>query len=570
MPLTRRLPRPAVTAYLFALSCSLVPIGCDADNEGGSESPQSGGTGGHGGSGGAAGSGNTSGASGSAGNSSGGTGTHSGGTGAGGGAGAGGSAGGSTGGHAGTSATAGGTGGTAATGGANVGGGASTGGSGGTPTGGAGGAGGSAGTPTGGTAGGGAGGGAGAPTGGAAGTATGGSGGAAGNSGVGGGTGGTGGVGGAGPFDCSLPQGAAGALAWTETFQNVSISDPTALQESRAQQHVMWVAERQGRILQLVGTPPTVTLILDLTTKTDSTQRERGLLGLAFHPNFATNARIYVHYTASSDGASIVSEFVAGSRSAPDPSGTVDLSSERVLLSQTQPYSNNNGGGLAFGPDGYLYISIGDGGGSNDPQGNGQSLTTLLGKTLRLDVDSSGAGLEYGVPSGNITVAGARPEIWHYGLRTPRQLTFDACTGDLYVPDIGQWAYNEINLEPAGSASGTNYGWSVMEGAHCRQDLTSCDTAGKQLPALEFTRTGNCFTVGGYVYRGHALPWLRGAYVFGDTCGGIRTANKTAGQLAFGTASSTLPKGNLNAFGQDAKGELYALTLEGIYRLTGN
>ncbi|MCA9648144.1 MAG: PQQ-dependent sugar dehydrogenase, partial [Myxococcales bacterium] len=465
---------------------------------------------------------------------SGGTATHSGGTGAGGGAGTGGSAGGSTGGHAGTSATTGGTGGTAATRGANVGGSASTGGGGGTPTGGAGGS-------------------AGAPAGGAAGTGTGGVSGAAGMSGTGGTTAGTGGVGGGGPFDCSPAEGAPATLKWTKVFDDIALADPVSLVNDPGFPDSFFIADRLGKVVVIHGS--STKLYLDLSQYIR--WEDPGVISLALHPGYATNGRVFVLYSQWRRAMMEVSEFVAGARPTPDPRAVVSLDSERVVLEQVASY----GGDLTFDADGLLRVAF------EDFPSKAQDLGVFWGKILRIGVE---VPYGYSAPPGNMS-GNARSAIWSYGFRHPRRLTFDACNGDLYIADTGQSAYDEINLEDAGSGSGANFGWDLMEGGHCNPPPASCDTAGKQYPALEFPHSSGCYPVGGYVYRGSEIPWLRGTYVFGESCTGrIRFAKKIAGQLTLTATSSTLPSGKLTSIGQDAKGELYALAPGAIYRLTGN
>jgi glucose/arabinose dehydrogenase len=254
---------------------------------------------------------------------------------------------------------------------------------------------------------------------------------------------------------------------------------------------------------------------LDLTDRISS-GGERGLLGLAFHPDYATNRRLFVNYT-DRDGNTVIAELRASA-----DGQSVDASTEKVLLRVEQPYANHNGGQLAFGPDGYLYIGLGDGGSAGDPHGNGQNTNALLGKLLRLDVDGTPAGGKaYAIPSDNPFVAGGgAPEVWAYGLRNPWRFSFDALTGDLYIGDVGQGQWEEIDRLPAGSAGGANFGWNVTEGRHCFQQ-TSCDQRPYLLPIAEYSHEGgNCSVTGGVVYRGSAQPDLAGIYVMADYCSG--------------------------------------------------
>ncbi|HEX6140523.1 MAG TPA: PQQ-dependent sugar dehydrogenase [Candidatus Limnocylindria bacterium] len=294
---------------------------------------------------------------------------------------------------------------------------------------------------------------------------------------------------------------------------------------------------------------------------------ERGLLGLAFHPDFADNGRLFVHYSRAGDGATVVSEFSAAS-----DHRTADPASERVILTLAQPFANHNGGQLAFGPDGYLYIGLGDGGSGGDPFGNGQSTGVLLGKILRLDVDAGSNG--YGVPSTNpFAPDGVRPgegrlEIWAFGLRNPWRFSFDPRGGDLYIADVGQGTWEEIDRQPADSPGGENYGWNVMEGRHCF--ASGCDQAGYVKPIAEYSHEQGCSVTGGYVYRGEAQPDLVGVYVFGDYCSGlVFTLQVDEGTV---TPKVVLESGmRISAFGTDESGEIYVADHGGaIYHLVAD
>ncbi|HLU81961.1 MAG TPA: PQQ-dependent sugar dehydrogenase [Trueperaceae bacterium] len=287
---------------------------------------------------------------------------------------------------------------------------------------------------------------------------------------------------------------------------------------------------------------------------------ERGLLGLAFPVDHANTGRFYVYYT-DRQGNTAVSRFMTG----PDPN-RADRGSETILLTQEQPYSNHNGGQLAFGPDGYLYIGLGDGGSGGDPEGYGQDLDTFLGKLLRIDV----AGQGYTVPSDNpfVGVEGARPEIWAYGLRNPWRFGFDRVTGDLYIADVGQNAFEEVNLQPAASAGGENYGWNIMEAGECYSPRSNCDQTGLVLPILSYPHGGQWGSSisGGYLYRGSAVPSLEGHYVFADFVSGRIW---TAAAASDWSIEPLLETGfNIATFGEDAAGELYVADYGGgvIYR----
>lgn len=277
---------------------------------------------------------------------------------------------------------------------------------------------------------------------------------------------------------------------------------------------------------------------------------ERGLLGLAFPPDYGASGRFYVYYTGAK-GQSVLSRFTV----TPGNPDRADAGSEEVLITQDQPYANHNGGQLAFGPDGYLYLGLGDGGSGGDPQGNGQNLGTLLAKLLRLDVSVAEG---YAVPDSNPFVAtpGAKPEIWAYGLRNPWRFAFDDETGDLYIADVGQNAYEEVNYQPAGSPGGENYGWKVMEATHC-YDASTCDEDGLTLPVVEYPHGPQWGTSisGGYVYRGKAVEALVGRYVFADfTSGRVWTTSEESGWEITPLFETGF---NVSTFGEDADAELY-------------
>ena len=300
-------------------------------------------------------------------------------------------------------------------------------------------------------------------------------------------------------------------------------------------------------------------LFLDIRDRVNDRGEEEGLLGLAFDPQYADNGHLYVYYSASGPRRSVVSRFSVSA------DGRADPGSERVLLEVAQPFSNHNGGQIAFGPDGYLYIALGDGGSRGDPQGNGQDLGTLLGSILRIDVstvDSTGA---YAVPADNPFVghSGARPEIWAYGLRNPWRFSFDRATGELWTADVGQNRFEEVDI----IRPGLNYGWNIMEGEECfaRSD---CDRTGLEIPVAEYGREDGCSVTGGYVYRGSSLPSLYGAYVYGDYCSGRIWALRHDGDEVTERMQIVDSGLRIPSFGEDAGGELYVLSFDGtIYRL---
>ncbi|MFJ9112375.1 PQQ-dependent sugar dehydrogenase [Streptomyces sp. NPDC102283] len=306
----------------------------------------------------------------------------------------------------------------------------------------------------------------------------------------------------------------------------------------------LWIAERAGTVRVLdgsgLGAP-----VLDISDET-TTDGERGLLGVAFDKTFA---HFYISFT-DLEGTSTVDEFaVEGGRLQPE--------TRRTVLTQTQPYANHNGGDIKFGPDGYLYIAFGDGGSGGDPHGNGQKLDTLLGKLLR--IDPSG-GEPYAIPADNPFVddANAKDEIWAYGLRNPWRFSFDAGTGDLLIGDVGQSDWEEVDWAPADSKGGENYGWSSMEGTHPFRGGT--EPANHVPPVHEYDRTGlGCSVTGGFVYRGDALPGLRGSYVFSDYCDGtLRTLQLENGEVT-GVGDLGVSGGEVISFVEGGDGELYVL-----------
>jgi len=289
---------------------------------------------------------------------------------------------------------------------------------------------------------------------------------------------------------------------------------------------------------------------LNIDDRVNDDSNEMGLLGLAFHPDYEQNGFFYVNYTGRG-GNTFISRFQAGGNVA-------DAGSESILLKVNQPYPNHNGGAVVFGPDGYLYLGLGDGGAGGDPHKNGQNTTSLLGKILRIDVNSGGP---YSIPSDNPF----GNEVWAYGLRNPWRLSFDRSTGDLWIGDVGQGDWEEIDYLPAGSPGGANFGWSIMEGNHGYDGQTQ---PGLLLPAAEYSHSsGGCSVTGGYVYRG-AMPEWNGIYLYGDYCSGyvwglILSEGQWQSQLLFETNV------RITSFGQDESGEIFfASDAGGVYVLT--
>jgi glucose/arabinose dehydrogenase len=346
------------------------------------------------------------------------------------------------------------------------------------------------------------------------------------------------------------------------------LSDPIGITSAGDGSGRLFVNERGGRIRvigpdgDLRGDP-----FVDLSNRLVAGS-ERGLLGLAFHPDFATNRRLFVHYSRAGDGATVVSELRASA-----DLERAEAGSERILFTVAQPFANHNGGQLAFGPDGYLYIGLGDGGGAGDPIGNAQNPNVLLGKILRIDVDGEPQGRRaYALPPDNpYGVDGSQPgaglpEIWAIGLRNPWRFSFDPSGGDLYIGDVGQGSYEEIDRQPGSSTGGENYGWNIMEGRHCYSG--GCDASGLVEPIAEYTHDFGCSVTGGYVYRGLAQPALRGTYVYADYCSGIVFTLPAGGGDEAGrqVLESDLA---ISSFGTDEDGELYLSDLAGggIYRV---
>ena len=324
-----------------------------------------------------------------------------------------------------------------------------------------------------------------------------------------------------------------------------------------------------SRRLFVVEQPGTIRIIdqgvlraapfLDLRDRVATDDGERGLLGLAFHPDYRRNGRFFVNYTRRPDGATVVAEYRRGG--APGAASR----DERVLMVVKQPDSNHNGGMVAFGPDGYLYVGLGDGGGAGDPGNRAQKSNELLGKILRIDVDH---GDPYVIPEDNpFAKEGGRPEIYAVGLRNPWRFSFDFNTEEFWVADVGQYKWEEVDLVTRGG----NYGWRVMEGFHCFNPTTSCTTEGLAPPVMEYRHEGGrCSIIGGYVYRGRAMPALRGAYVSGDFCSGEVFTFRHSHESGSGTAPTVLLKVGfrISSFGQDEEGELYVMDHGGgVYRL---
>jgi len=336
-------------------------------------------------------------------------------------------------------------------------------------------------------------------------------------------------------------------------------SDPVVVTGARDGSGRLFVVEQQGRISVVGGG-----VFLDISSLVDSTGNEQGLLGLVFHPGYENNGYFYVNYTHNppepDPDVTRVSRFEV---SVGDPN-SADSSSETIVLEFEQPALNHNGGDLHFGPDGYLYIATGDGGGVEDPNDNGQSLDTLLGKLLRIDVDT---GDPFGIPQDNPFVGNgdALDEIWAYGLRNLWRFSFDRLNGDLFIGDVGQKMREEIDFQPASSAGGENYGWSCMEG-DLTQNFNLCDGTPLTAPILVYGHKPECSVTGGFLYRGN-IGGLHGRYVFADYCSGvIWFASESAGVWSTEVFLDTTM--SISSFGEDDDGELYVLDHDGgaVYR----
>jgi len=339
--------------------------------------------------------------------------------------------------------------------------------------------------------------------------------------------------------------------AWT------GLNNPLGLTNAADGSGRVFVVEKRGTIrLVKGGQVVTQSFFLDIRDRVRASGSEQGLLGLAFHPRYRENGQFFVNYT-DSGGHTMIVRF----RAQPG-SDTVDAGTAQTILRIEQPAANHNGGHLAFGPDGYLYIGTGDGGGGGDQFGNGQNPGALLGKMLRIDIDRAESGRAYAVPGGNPFVGqqGWRPEIWAYGLRNPWRYSFDRATGDLFIADVGQNAYEEVSFQPAGQG-GQNYGWPTMEAAHCFRPSSNCNQSGLTLPIGEYNRQGGCSITGGHVYRGREQPLLQGAYVFGDYCtGNVWTLHRNAGGSWVQTQMVDTNV-QISSFGEDEAGEMYVTGL---------
>jgi hypothetical protein len=393
-------------------------------------------------------------------------------------------------------------------------------------------------------------------------------------------------------------------------FPNLSFQDMTNLVQPVDESGLIFITEQKGVIHAFAADQPQQgsRVFLDITNQVNR-GGEEGLLGLAFDPDYQDNGHFYVYYSATNPRRSVVSRF---SLDQGNP-GIADPQSEVIIMEIEQPFINHNGGQLAFGPDGYLYIGLGDGGGG-DPQSNGQNIGTLLGSILRIDVDGLSANGEYKIPGDNpfVDTAGARAEIWAYGLRNPWRFSFDKDTGLLWAGDVGRSMWEEIDI----ITKGANYGWNIMEGSECysqrvwspsslRTDnpasllmamaklvsgtasmaaiierakvilstvksmATGCDQSGLTLPLVDYDHTQGCSVTGGYVYRGDKIHSLQGYYIYGDYCSGNIWGLGYDGNVVTQNMLLTESGLSITSFGEDLSGNLYILSGNGgIYTLT--
>tara|TARA_B100000029_G_scaffold498106_1_gene566507 strand:+ start:270 stop:1571 length:1302 start_codon:yes stop_codon:yes gene_type:complete len=351
-------------------------------------------------------------------------------------------------------------------------------------------------------------------------------------------------------------------------FPNLSFQDPVGIYHSGDNTNRIFVLEQEGRI-KVFNNNPSVTnaaTFLDIRSIVDQDggYTEEGLLGLAFHPDYDENGYFFINYTEHNPRRNVIARYSVSDNNP----NQADEESSFIILEVNQPYTNHNGGQLSFGPDGYLYIIFGDGGSSGDPLGHGQNLSTLLGSLIRIDIDNPSNGLNYGIPLDNPFIAplAARDEIYAYGLRNMWRFSWDFETGLLWGADVGQNAYEEIDI----IHSGLNYGWNTMEGNHCYPIGSNCDSEGLEPPIWEYELyvNGVCSITGGYVYRGDDLYNLTGKYIYGDWCTGDIWALTYFDNGNVENEHLLTTGINITTFGLDESNELLFCGNESIYKLT--
>lgn len=356
-----------------------------------------------------------------------------------------------------------------------------------------------------------------------------------------------------------------GAITVVEAFPALSFTRPVDFQHAGDNSNRIFVVEQRGVISVFENDASTTqkSNFLNIESQVDDSGNEEGLLGLAFHPDYESNGYFYVNYTASSPNRTVISRFTVSSSNP----NQADTGSELVLLEYDQPYSNHNGGQVSFGPDGYLYIAVGDGGSGGDPQGNGQNLKTLLGSILRIDVDQASGASNYSIPADNPFAnnsEGFRGEIYAYGLRNPWRFSFDSANGQLWTGDVGQNKFEEVDI----ITKGGNYGWNTMEGLHCFKPA-DCNQEGLELPIWEYDHTqGDISITGGFVYRGALLEELEGLYIYADYVSGriwTLDGNDPANPVNKELLNADFP---ISSFGIDQNQELYICGFDDkIYKL---
>jgi len=337
------------------------------------------------------------------------------------------------------------------------------------------------------------------------------------------------------------------------------LSAPLGLEQPNDGTGRLFVVQQGGMVRIIQGGAVLPQAFLDITSKI-IVQGEMGLLGLAFHPNYQQNRKFYVNYVRNSAGQfqSVIAEYTASAANA----NFADPAAERILLTvdQVNNFPNHKAGQLAFGPDGFLYFGLGDGGSAGDPLGHGQDTQTLLGKMMRIDVNAASPGLQYRIPSDNPFVfGGGLPEIWAFGFRNPWRFSFDGATGRQFVADVGQDNFEQIDIVQKGG----NYGWNTMEGMHCFNPSTGCNMAGLALPIAEYSHAEGDAVIGGFVYHGASIPAMRGTYVFGDLDTG-KIWNLTETTANTWNRTLLMQSGlTISSFGQDQAGELYVVDFNG-------
>jgi glucose/arabinose dehydrogenase len=348
-----------------------------------------------------------------------------------------------------------------------------------------------------------------------------------------------------------------------DAFPGLKFNRPLGFQNAGDGSSRVFVVDQGGQIYVIENKPSIKAgVFLDISNRIDNSGNEMGLLGLAFHPDFKKNGLFFVNYTNST--STVISKF----KTDPSNPNRADPSSEEIILTFIQPYSNHNGGQLAFSPnDGYLYIGVGDGGSEGDPNGNGQNCSTLLGKILRIDINKKDPGLNYGIPPDNPFVnnsQGKREEIYAYGLRNPWRFSFDPQSGRLWAADVGQDMVEEIDLIDKGK----NYGWNIMEGSLCYNPSSGCNTSGLKMPVYEYRHPLGDAVTGGYVYSGQKLSVLHGAYIYGDYGTGLIWGLWYQGGNKLQNFTLADTKLNISSFGIDENNELYLTAFDGkIYNL---